>query len=298
MRDKLNGAMPAVASPCDENDVFLEDTFASLMEHLAASSVNGFYLCGATGEGYKMKLDERRRAAEIAIPIAAKKNQKVIVHVGTNNTRDATALAEHAAASGADAVSSLPLTNVSQAQLVNYYEDIVKASGLPVLVYHVPVLTHYTPTLDEILELLDIEGVAGLKMTDWNMFMLRRVRILRPAAVILNGFDEVLALGLFYGADGGIGTNYNLFPELFAQICDASKAGDFARAIDLQHGYTAYGEILWRVGVAGVFEHLMRVRGFGPYCWRRPRPAAIPDAIKAVEQELNESIKAIEDMTK
>ena len=76
MRDKLNGAMPAVNSPCDENDVFLEDTFASLMEHLAKSSVSGFYLCGATGEGYKMKLDERRRAAEIAIPIAAKKNRR------------------------------------------------------------------------------------------------------------------------------------------------------------------------------------------------------------------------------
>ena len=118
------------------------------------------------------------------------------MHVGTNNTRDTVVLAEHAAASGADAISSIPLTNVSQAQLVNYYNDIAKASGLPVLVYHVPLLAHYTPTLDEILELLDIEGVAGLKMTDWNLFMLRRLRLLRPETVILNGFDEVLALGL------------------------------------------------------------------------------------------------------
>ena len=152
--------------------------------------------------------------------------------------------------------------------------------------------------LEEILELLDIEGVAGLKMTDWNMFMLRRVRMLRPETVIFNGFDEVMALGLFYGADGGIGTNYNLFPELFAQIYNAAKAGNFARAIDLQHAYLTYGDILWRVGVRELFEHLMRVRGFGPYCWRRPRPAAIGDVIKAVEQELNKSIKTIEEMTK
>jgi dihydrodipicolinate synthase/N-acetylneuraminate lyase len=39
--------------------------------------------------------------------------------------------------------------------------------------------------------------------------------IKQAGAVVFNGRDEVLAAGLLMGADGGIGTFYNVLPELF-----------------------------------------------------------------------------------
>ena len=65
MAEKLKGVMVPVASPCDENDVFQEDLFIKLVESLIDTGIHGFYVCGGTGDGFKMRLDERKRAAEI-----------------------------------------------------------------------------------------------------------------------------------------------------------------------------------------------------------------------------------------
>ncbi len=125
---KLEGIIPAIASPCDKNDVFLEEQFAELIKTLYKSGVHGLYICGATGDGYNMHPQERKRAAEIALELSKEFAGTVIVHVGTSNTRDAAELAEHAAGVGADAVSSVPPFNCNHEQLVSYYIDIAKAA--------------------------------------------------------------------------------------------------------------------------------------------------------------------------
>ena len=40
--------------------------------------------------------------------------------------------------------------------------------------------------------------------------------------VVFNGWDEVFAAGMFMGADGGIGTFYNLVPELFLKAASGN----------------------------------------------------------------------------
>ena len=44
MKSKLAGVLPAVASPCNENDVFLEDRFAELITSLCKESIEGYLL--------------------------------------------------------------------------------------------------------------------------------------------------------------------------------------------------------------------------------------------------------------
>ncbi len=152
-------------------------------------------------------------------------------------------LAEHAAKIGADAVSSIPPANCSQSLLVSYYSDIAKAGKLPVFVYHYPMLTGRNPTVDEMLELLDIPQVVGLKLTDWNLFFMKRLLIARPDTIVFNGFDQFLCPALLYGAQGGIGSAYNLFPKLFLGIYQAVQQGDIARAMDLQNRLMAYNDL-------------------------------------------------------
>ena len=105
-RNKLEGIIPAIVSPCDEKDAFQDKTFAELVDHLYQQGVHGLYVCGATGDGYNMRLEERKRAAEIAIDKAKQFNGTTIVHIGSGNTRDAIELAQHAASAGATAMNS------------------------------------------------------------------------------------------------------------------------------------------------------------------------------------------------
>ena len=295
IKDKLKGITPAVASPCNENDVFLEKTFGSLVEHLGSSGVNGFFVCGGTGDGLRMSLAERKSAVEIAVNIAGKRNQNIIVHVGTNDKHGFAELALHARQTGVTAISSMPPSDLTQTQLVDYYKELVQSFGRGVLFYHIPVATHCNPTLDEMLEILDIEGVVGLKMSDWNLSFMNRLRLARPDIVILSGYDEMLCPSLLYGADGGVGMNYNLFPKLFLGIYHAVLQGDIAGAMSLQNKFLSYSQLQWKLGVVETFEYLMSKRGYGPFCFRRPRSVPNARILEVIEPELNERIARVEE---
>jgi N-acetylneuraminate lyase len=52
--------------------------------------------------------------------------------------------------------------------------------------------------------------------------------------VVFNGRDEVLVAGLLMGADGGIGSFYNLVPDLFVQVYRLAQAGEWAKARAVQ----------------------------------------------------------------
>jgi len=293
MKVALEGVIPATVSPCDDNDRFLPDKFAELAGWLYAQGVHGLYVCGGTGDGYKMRLDERKKAVELAIELAAGKGL-TIVHVGSSNTRDAMELAEHAAKVKATAIASLPPANCNHSQLVEYYTDIAKASGLPLLVYHYPLLTGRAMSLEEMLQLLEIPGVVGLKLSDCDFFFMKRILLVRPEATIFVGIDDVLCLGLLYGANGGIGTWYNLFPRLFLGIYESVRKSDLPRAMELQNIEMEFSALAWSTPRApGVFEFLMKQKGF-PQVFRRPRPSVNRQIIEKIKPELDRRMAAIE----
>lgn len=294
MKAELKGIMPAIGSPCNENDLFLEDEFAEHATRLFKQGVHGLYVCGATGDGYNMLAGERKRAAEIAVDIAKKFDGKVIVHVGASNTRDAVDLAEHAASIGAAAVSSMPAANRNLAQLISYYTDIYGASQLPLLVYHIPILTGHSFTVEQMLRLLDIKGVMGFKFSDWSLFFMKRVLLAKPDITVFNGNDEFLCPGLLYGATGGIGMNYNFFPKLFLGIYEAVSKGKIAKAMELQNLFLAYANTLWKYGIREGFTILMRQLGYAEYSWRRPRPVIDEPTRKLFLAEMKPKLEAIE----
>jgi len=77
-----------------------------VVDHLLAQGVDGFYLCGSTGEGIYMSVQEREQVAETVLE-QVKKRVPVIVHVGAVATRDSVRLARHARQVGAAGVSSI-----------------------------------------------------------------------------------------------------------------------------------------------------------------------------------------------
>ena len=274
---KLEGIIPAVASPCDEHDIFLEDTFTRLIDTLYREEIRGLYVCGNTGDGCKMRLEERKRAVEIAIDRSRTHGGMVVVHVGSaTNTREAVELAEHAAAAGAAAISSLPPARCNQAQLVQYYTDIARESQLPTLVYHIPIITGLDLTVDELTELLDIEGVVGLKLSDYDLYLMERLASGPHRAFIYNGNDQVFAAGLLMGARGGIGSFYNVMPGHFVGIHEAMGRSDLETARRLQSEVNCVIQIgLGYGGQAGMRE-ILRLQGID--CGPLAPPTELVDA--------------------
>lgn len=144
--------------------------------------------------------------------------------------------------------------------------------------------------------LLDIPGVVGIKMSDWNIFLLRSVVLEYPEKVVYSGFDEMLVPGLLYGADGCIGTWANLLPDLYAKVYARVRAGGTDAVKPVMDEFTAFLAVGWNYGIIDTFEELMRARGYAGRCFRRPsawEPGKVEPAVLA---DLLARLQRLEDM--
>ena len=65
-------------------------------------------------------------------------------------------------------------------------------------------------------KVLELPGVIGMKFTRNDYYELFRISRLQGGNInLLNGPDETLLCGLVMGADGGIGSTYNIMPGIY-----------------------------------------------------------------------------------
>lgn len=229
---RFSGILPAIVTPVDDQGGLNTASFEALLQRQYEAGAHGSYVCGQTGEGLQLALAVRERAVEAAVANTPA-GRHVIAHVGAASTADAVRLARHAAKAGAHAVSSLPPGSAySFDEVRRYYEALAAASGAPVLVYYFPEFSAAIRTAEQVFELCAIQGVIGLKFTDFDLYRLSLIQ--RAGHTIFNGRDEVLAAGLLMGAHGGIGSFYNLVPDLFVAVYEHAQAGRWAEAREVQ----------------------------------------------------------------
>jgi N-acetylneuraminate lyase len=219
----IQGILPAAVTPFDKDGRFAPAVFERLLERLYSAGVHGVYVCGTTGEGMLQPRGQRQTIVEAAVA-STPRGRHVIVHVGAASLDEALALSSHAAKTGAHAISSLPPLSgqFGFSEVLSYYEALARASDLPLLVYYFPDISQSIASAEQLETVCDLPNVFGVKFTDFDLY--RMSVLTRPQRCIFNGRDEVLAAGLLMGADGGIGTFYNLVPELFVQIYAAAAA--------------------------------------------------------------------------
>lgn len=232
---QIGGVIPAMLSTFDENEALDLARARALTRHLCQKKIGGLYLTGSTGEGFMMSVDERKAFVDTVIDEVAGR-VPVIVHVGAISTIASEELARHAARTGADAISSVPpiYWHFSDDAIVGYYNDLVQAAGLPMIVYNIALAG--LVSFDMVKRLGAIDGVEGIKYTastHYDMFRIKEA--LGKDFRVYSGSDEMAISGLAFGSDGIIGSTYNLIGDLFIQLDEEMKQGELAKAEKTQH---------------------------------------------------------------
>ena len=260
---KLYGIMPALMTAFDENGIDT-DRVGQLVRKHASDGVHGFYVGGSSGEMVLCSTDERKKVLETVME--NKGELAVIAHVGCLSTKDTVELSKHAKFCAADAVSSVtPLYyKYSFAEVKNYYRRVAEASELPVIIYNIPGLTGTAYGYDQLCELLEIEGVQGMKFTSSDFYLLNRLVNSYSDKVFYNGSDEMLLSGLAAGAQGGIGTTYNFMPDLMVKIYSLAKENKMDEAREVQSVANETIATILRNGVLPACKHLISLYGV-PY---------------------------------
>ena len=90
-------------------------------------------------------------------------------------------------------------------------------------------------------ELSEIDNIAGLKITIPDYFKFALVNQIDGGRLNnLNGPDEMLLSSLAIGADGAIGTTYNIVPKVAVKIFNSFKEGDLKTALEYQNKLNAF----------------------------------------------------------
>jgi len=283
---KFTGIMPALITPVNGDGSLREDSARGLIDWQLSQGVQGFYVCGATGEGPALPEDTRRRMAEVAVEQAAGRG-RVICHVGAADAQSALRLAAHAHSVGCDAVSSLPPTgyfDYGEDEIFGYYRRLDESTPLPLIVYANAMFRQadITPLM---ARLMTLPTVIGAKFTRYNFYEMRNVIELGDVAVI-NGPDEMLINGLTMGACAGIGSTYNIMPERFAALYNTFMSGDFEAARQTQFGINRIIRVILKYGVLRSVKQSLCMMGFdaGEPVW--PGRGLAPEEAAAFRGEM------------
>ena len=231
---KFQGVMPAIITPINKEGKLNVPVLEKLVNDLIAQGADGFYVCGATGEGLTIDKELHMAMTRETVRIVGGRVPN-IVHVARINFGEMIELAKYAEAQGADAISAEPplFYKYDDDGIYNYYKALCDAVKIPVVIYNNPNTgVSFGPDLLE--RLFSIENLTAIKWTNYDFFSVLRLKARVPEANVINGPDEMVAMGLMAGCDACIGTTYNFQLPLIKSIYNAFKAGKIEEARALQ----------------------------------------------------------------
>ncbi len=211
----LGAILTAMVTPFDAAGRVDEQAAVDLMHHLVEHGSDGLVICGTTGEA--SALDDAEHLGMIELAVQEMRGRCTIVAgVGSNDTRHAVYLTERATELGPDALLSVnPYYNrPSRRGILRHYEEVSRATDLPIVLYNIPQRTGSDMPNDLLAELAQLDNVVAVKQA--NAANLAKVDGLQ----IYAGNDDLLADVLDLGEPGGVLVASHIFGEEMHRMVD------------------------------------------------------------------------------
>ncbi len=221
----LGTILTAMVTPFDADGSIDEEAAVALMHHLVEHGSDGLVICGTTGEASTLDDEEHLGFIRLAVEEMRGTGTTIVAGVGSNDTRHAIHMTERATEIGPDALLHVnPYYNrPSRRGIVRHYEEVCRATDLPIVLYNIPQRTGADMPNDLLAELAQLENIFAVKQA--NADNLAKVDGLR----IYAGNDDLLADVLDLGEAGGILVASHLFGEEMHRMADEP---DHRREID------------------------------------------------------------------
>jgi 4-hydroxy-tetrahydrodipicolinate synthase len=234
-KTNFRGSFTALVTPFSNGSVD-EKAFRALVDWQIEEGTNGLVPVGTTGESPTLSHEEHHNVVEWCID-QARGRVPVVAGAGSNSTKEAVDLAQHAEKAGADAVLVVaPYYNKpTQEGLYQHFKAINDAIGIPIIMYNIPARSIVDISVDTMARLYELKNIAGVKDATANM-----TRVSQQRAAVGEDFnqlsgEDITALGFMaHGGHGCISVTSNVAPRLCAEFQAACLRGDFAAALKLQ----------------------------------------------------------------
>jgi 4-hydroxy-tetrahydrodipicolinate synthase len=266
------------------------DAFDELLERQVQGGVSGVVPCGTTGESPTLSHDEHAQVIERTVKRAGGRVQ-VIAGTGSNSTREAIAMSQHAERCGADAVMLVvPYYNrPTQDGLWSHFCEVASSVRVPVVVYNIPTRTGIdlaAETLSRIAQ--SAPNVVAIKEATGNVLRAQKiVQTMGSRITVLSGDDALTLPMIAVGARGVISVTSNVLPAETARATKLALDGDLERARRAHLDLLPVHESMFLEASPAPVKAALALRGLGTDAVRSPLARCTDATRKAVAGALD-----------
>ena len=247
----LKGIIPPMITPLTENGELDTEGLKRLVEHLISGGVHGIFLLGTNGEAPSLTYALRKELISKACKLI---NGRVPVLVGITDTsfEGSLDIANHSKDEGVDVVVVAPpyYFPISQEEMIDYLENLIPASPLPVMMYNMPSCTKMHLSVETVKRAKEL-GAIGIKDSSGDVFYLYSLIDAfkkSPEFSIIAGTELYLPETIIYGGHGAVAGGANFFPKLFVDLYNASLTDDKVAIIELRGKVLKLYSTIYNVG--------------------------------------------------
>jgi 4-hydroxy-tetrahydrodipicolinate synthase len=268
----LRGIIPPVATPFTEPAQDLdEDALRTELRYFLEVGVHGLTVCGSTGEGQTLSVEESVRISEIALE-EARGRVPVVCGIIRDSTREVIRYGQALRRVGVDGLQITPvhyLFDPGPEGTYAYYTEIGEAVGLPMVIYNVVPWNTVSP--ETLLRLSEIPLVVAVKQSGGDIHKLAELlRLNNGRLQVLSAVDDLLYPSFMLGAAGAIAAVLTVVPELCIELWEACQRGDHALARSLHERIQAVWTAVNAPDMSARVKAAITLRG------RRVGPARSP----------------------
>jgi len=228
----FRGSATAIVTPFDANGNVNSEALGKLIEFQIENGVDAIVACGTTGEASTLNDGEHIGVIRSVVKFVNKR-VPVIAGVGSNDTVHGAKLTRLAEEAGADALLSVtPYYNkTTQKGLLAHYEEIAKATSLPIILYNIESRTGLNILPETMRELSKIDNVVGVKEASGDIAQVARIAAMcGEDFAIYSGNDDYFLPIMALGGKGVISTMGNIAPAQLHKMTHAFLDGDLETA--------------------------------------------------------------------
>jgi len=225
--------------PYDAQGGINEGELRRIIRWLVGKGVTGFYPNGSMGEFIRLSYAERKRVLKIVVEEAAGK--PILAGAAEPNVDLVLEMCRYCADLGCRAVSITGpyYYKLTQESIEQYFREIAAKSPIDIVVYNIPVFANEIsiPVLKRLA--LDCPRIVGTKDTSKDMCRFQQtlleIKPQRPEFSVLIGWEELLCVAMFMGADGGTLSSGGVVPEVVMKLYSEARAGRWTEAKATQY---------------------------------------------------------------
>ena len=230
------GSAVALVTPFDKDGKINFPLFKKLIEFQIANKTDAVVICGTTGEGSTLTVDERLSLFQTAVD-TVRGRVPVICGTGSNSTSFTADFAKKAEKYDVDAhLIVTPYYNkTSQKGLISHYYTIADRLQKPVIVYNVPSRTGMNIQPSTYKALAEHENIVAVKEADTNISKLIKSLVLCEGKLdFYVGNDDLISVAMSLGCKGVISVLANVLPEYTHKMTLAGINGECKKCAEMQ----------------------------------------------------------------